>query len=145
MQRRGAVGTAAASGGAGAPPPLARWSWSRWGSAELGDDVLREELELPLRLVEGEQALVEVPREPLELAVTAVDLGHRLDLALDVVDRAEKAVLRVHEAVHRPLGRREWGVRVEGVLLGVLREAERFPEAEAGEVGVEAEVVGALE
>src|SRR5438477_52263 len=47
--------------------------------AERGDDVLGEQLHLPLLLVPGHEALIEEPAEPLEIALAA-DLLQRLDL-----------------------------------------------------------------
>src|SRR4051794_30868851 len=84
--------------GAGTPPrPRVR------ASAECGDDVFGEDLELSFGLVDRHQALVEEPGEPFQLAVVAVDGGQVLDVAFDVVDSADQAVLGLSEPFHGPL------------------------------------------
>src|SRR6266478_7917618 len=112
--------------------------------AERGDDVLGEELHLPLLLIPGHEALIEEPAEPFEIALAA-DLLQRLDLALDLVHRSGQGVLDLAHPVDRPLRRRQRGVRIERILRGVLGRAERLPEAEAPEVVLEACVVGVAE
>ena len=62
--------------------------------------------------------------------------------ALTLVHRSGQPVFHPAHPLQRPFRGRQRRVRIERVLGGVLRGAKRLPEAEAGEVVLEARVVG---
>src|SRR5580704_17004842 len=67
----------------------------------------------------------------LAVAVT-VDSLQRVDLGLDLIDRAGERVFRSAHTFDGPFGGRQH--RAGRVFLGILRHSERLPEPEAAEI-----------
>src|SRR5262245_33712927 len=99
--------------------------------SELRHDLRRKEFQLPFGLIPPHQSLVEIPAKPFDVRV----LAQGIEFSLDVINRTDQFVLRLHHALvgvrYRP------GFAGETIRLEETKTGEVFDEAGALRVGAE--------